>query len=81
MASETLGHTENGDPAGHAEIHQAAGMLTVQLDVGVTEAYSRLNAHASASGQTPLAVARDVIAHRLTLPPTGPDDPPPADGH
>jgi hypothetical protein len=80
MAAEIPEHTMNGDPGGPAEIHQAAGMLTAQLDVGIAEAYSRLHAHARASGQTPLAVARDVIAHRLSLPPTGPDYPP-ADGH
>ena len=56
MATEQPEHTENGDPAGPPEIHQAAGMLTGQLDVGITEAYSRLHAHARATGQTSLAV-------------------------
>lgn len=72
MAPEELEHTTNGDPAGPPEIHQAAGMLIAQLDVEATEAYSRLHAHARATGQTSLAVARDIIAGHLTLPPTGP---------
>ena len=76
MVTEEFEHTENGDPAGPAEIHQAAGVLTAQLCVGFTEAYSRLHAHARASGQTSLAVARAVIAGRLTLPPAEPDQPP-----
>jgi hypothetical protein len=67
MVTRQPAHTTNGDPAGPAEIHQAAGMLTGQLDVGISEAYTRLHAHARASAQTSLAVARDIIAGRLNL--------------
>jgi hypothetical protein len=63
MATRQPARTTNGDPAGPAEIHQAAGMLTGQLDVGITEAYTRLHAHARASAQT--------SQFRRTRPPCG----------
>jgi hypothetical protein len=70
MVTEPPEHTTNGYPDGPPEIHQAAGMLTGQLDVGITEAYARLHAHAHTTGQTSLAVARDIITGQLTLPPS-----------
>ncbi|MCX4670974.1 ANTAR domain-containing protein [Streptomyces sp. NBC_01381] len=48
-----------------AEISQATGMLTVQLGVGIDEAFVRLRAHAYAQGRRVTAVAADVVAHRL----------------
>lgn len=51
-------------------VHQATGMLLVQLDVTATEAFARLRAHAFATGATLESVAQDVVARRLTL-----DDP------
>ncbi|MFE6128200.1 ANTAR domain-containing protein [Streptomyces sp. NPDC056437] len=55
-----------------AEIDQATGMLTVQLGVGIEEAFIRLRAHAYARGQRLAEVASDIVARRLRLPP-GPD--------
>lgn len=52
-----------------AEIHQATGMVLVQLDVTAAEAYLRLRAHAFGSGRPLLDVARDVVARRLRLEP------------
>ena len=49
------------------EVHQATGMLVVQLDVRPPEALLRLEAHAFATGRPVLDVARDVIARRLDL--------------
>lgn len=50
-----------------AEVHQASGMVSVQLGVSVAEALVRLRAHAYA-GDRPLAnVARDVVDRRLRL--------------
>ncbi|MFC7308637.1 GAF and ANTAR domain-containing protein [Streptomyces monticola] len=61
-----------------AEIDQATGMLTVQLGVGIEEAFIRLRAYAFAHGRRLSDVASDVVAHRLLLSPdTYPD---PADG-
>ncbi|MFI9175498.1 GAF and ANTAR domain-containing protein [Streptomyces lincolnensis] len=48
-----------------AVVHQATGMISVQLDVSMTEALLRLRAHAYA-GDRPLGeVAADVVARRL----------------
>lgn len=47
------------------EVHQAAGMVSAQLDIGVGEAMVRLRARAFAS-DTPLhRLAADVVARRL----------------
>jgi hypothetical protein len=48
-----------------AEVHQATGMITVQLGVSLTEALLRLRAHAYDSGQSVTDVAADVVARRL----------------
>lgn len=50
-----------------AEIHQAAGMLSVQLDVDVGGAMMRLRAYAHASERGLTAVAADVVAGRLSF--------------
>lgn len=54
-------------------VHQATGMLLVQLDVTATEAFARLRAHAFATGAPLESIAQDVVARRLTLdePPAG----------
>jgi GAF domain-containing protein len=56
-----------GLPMRRAQIHQAAGMLSVQLGVGVEEALVRLRAHAFAEGRPVIDVARDVVNRRLRL--------------
>jgi hypothetical protein len=48
-----------------AVVHQAAGMISVQLDATVAIALSRLRAHAYAAGRPILDVAADVVARRL----------------
>jgi ANTAR domain/GAF domain len=48
-----------------AEVHQATGMITVQLGVSLTEALLRLRAHAYDSGQSVTDVAADVVSRRL----------------
>ncbi|MFF3372683.1 ANTAR domain-containing protein [Streptomyces sp. NPDC002680] len=52
-----------------AEIDQATGMLTVQLGVGIDEAFVRLRAHAYAQGRRLADVAADVVARRLRFSP------------
>lgn len=63
-----------------AVVHQATGMISVQLDVSLAVALSRLRAHAYAAGRRILDVAADVVARRLEFddsdagtapPPTG----------
>ncbi|MFD9317012.1 ANTAR domain-containing protein [Streptomyces sp. NPDC060053] len=57
-----------------AEIDQATGMLTVQLGVGMDEAFVRLRAHAYAQGRRLADVAADVVARRLRFPPDAEPD-------
>ncbi|WP_427167259.1 ANTAR domain-containing protein [Streptomyces sp. C1-1] len=52
-----------------AEIDQATGILTVQLGVGVDEAFVRLCAYAFTDGRRLAEVAADVVARRLRLSP------------
>ena len=55
-------------PATHrAEVHQATGVLSVQLSVPLAEALVRLRAHAYATDRPISEVAADVVAHRLYL--------------
>jgi GAF domain-containing protein len=48
-------------------VHQAAGMVSVQLGVPVDEALVCLRAHAFAAGRSLADVADDVVARRLRL--------------
>lgn len=50
-----------------AEVHQAAGMISVQLGVSVTDALVTLRARAYAEGRTIAEVAADVVARRLSF--------------
>ncbi|MFF7447447.1 MULTISPECIES: ANTAR domain-containing protein [unclassified Streptomyces] len=54
-----------------AEIDQATGILTVQLGVGIDEAFVRLRAYAYMRGRRLADVAADVVAHRLRFGPDG----------
>lgn len=53
------------DPAIRREVHQAIGMILIQLETTATEAFSLLRAHAFARGRTVEDVANDVVARRL----------------
>lgn len=58
--------TERADaPALRREVHQATGMLLVQLDVAKDDALALLRAHAFATGRSLDDVAGDVVARRL----------------
>lgn len=46
-------------------VHQAAGMVSVQLDVSLAESLVRLRAHAFATSRVVAEVARDVVARQL----------------
>lgn len=46
-------------------VHQATGIVLVQLGVTATEAFSRLQAYAFSSGQTLEFVAREVVARHI----------------
>lgn len=57
-----------------AEIDQATGMLTVQLGVGIEEAFVRLRAYAYTHGRRLAEVAADVVARRLRFTPDPDED-------
>ena len=67
------GEGPGGQPAGlashRAEIDQATGMLTEQLDVSITDAFVRLRAYAYVNDIQLADVARDIVARRLRLVP------------
>jgi hypothetical protein len=48
-----------------AQVHQAAGMISVQLGVSLAEALVRLRARAFAEDRLIAEVAADVVARRL----------------
>jgi hypothetical protein len=48
-----------------AAVHQAAGMISVQAGVSVSEALIRLRAHAFRHGRPLIEVAEDVVARRM----------------
>ena len=50
-----------------AVVHQATGMITIQLGISLAEALLRLRAHAYATGQTVSAVSADVVDRRLSF--------------
>jgi GAF domain len=52
----------------HFAVHNAAGIVSVQQGVSVTDALIRLRAHSFSSGRPLAEVAHDVIARRLRLP-------------
>jgi transcriptional regulator with GAF, ATPase, and Fis domain len=54
-------------PALRREVHQATGMVLVQLDATATIAYSRLQAYAFANGRTVQSVAHDVVLRNITF--------------
>lgn len=56
-----------GEPPHWAEVHQATGMVSAQLEVPMDEAFVRLRAHAFADRRSLQEVARDVVARRLRL--------------
>ncbi|MEO5900300.1 MAG: GAF and ANTAR domain-containing protein [Ilumatobacteraceae bacterium] len=68
----TLAHGLEGVVTHRAEVHQAAGMVSIQLGVSVAEAMIRIRAHAFATDQHVAAVAGEIVARRLRLS----DDPP-----
>ncbi|TAL42936.1 MAG: ANTAR domain-containing protein [Salinibacterium sp.] len=52
-------------PAMRREVHQATGMILVQLGITATEAFHRLRAYAYANDRAVQEVARDVVTRRL----------------
>lgn len=56
------------DAADHrAEVHQASGMVSVQLSVSVDDALALIRGHAFATGSSIASVAKAIVARRLRL--------------
>jgi len=61
---------QRDDPTAHqAQVHQATGMILVQLDISVEAAFARLRAHAYAQNRRLADMARDVVERRLRFEP------------
>lgn len=58
---------ENSPALLRAVVHQATGMLSVQLGIPLQEALARLRAHAYASGRPVDDMSRDIVDRRLRL--------------
>jgi hypothetical protein len=64
---------QRDDPtADQAQVHQATGMILVQLGVGAEAAFARLRAYAYANDRRLGDVARDVVERRLRFAPDPP---------
>lgn len=59
------------EPAHWAEIHQATGMVSAQLEVSLDEAFVRLRSFAFANDHPLREVAQEIVARRLRLPGAG----------
>jgi hypothetical protein len=68
--AEELHELLSSEPPHWAEVHQATGIVSVQLGVGLDEAFVRLRAHAFAEGHPVREIAGEVVAHRLRLEPS-----------
>jgi hypothetical protein len=60
-----LGAEMESGPDFRFVVHQASGMISAQLEVGVGEALARLRAYAFAHDRPLTAVAQDVVARQL----------------
>ena len=63
----TLSKDLNEIVAYRAQVHQASGMVSIQLEIPVDEALLRIRAHAFATGLSTGLVAADIVARRLRL--------------
>ncbi|MFM2076209.1 MAG: hypothetical protein RJA49_99, partial [Actinomycetota bacterium] len=66
--SATLADSLTDNDTHRAEVHQASGMVAVQLGISVEDALLRLRAHAFAADRPVAAIALDVVERRLRLP-------------
>ena len=56
-----------GSATRHREVHQATGMLVVQLDLPAAAALATMRAYAFGDGRPLVEVAADIVARRLRL--------------
>jgi len=65
--SGVLAEELSTDGVHRAEVHQASGMVAVQLGIDVTDALARIRAHSYATDRSVADVAADIVARRLRL--------------
>lgn len=65
--ADTLHELLASEPPHWAEVHQATGMIAVQLGIPLDEAFVRLRAHAFADGRSLRLLAREIVAGQLHL--------------
>lgn len=51
------------------DIHRAAGMVSVQLSISISDALARLRAEVYADGRSISSVAADIVTRRVRLDP------------
>lgn len=66
-ADDAHAESTESSPVFRREVHQATGILIVQLNATATLAYARLQAYAFANGRTVQAVAHDLVTGALSL--------------
>jgi GAF domain len=59
--------TEYRSAVSYQEVNIATGMLAAQLRISLEDAFARLRGHAYAVDRSVIDVARDVLAHRISL--------------
>jgi AmiR/NasT family two-component response regulator len=64
-APDTLHQLLAKEPAHWAEVHQATGMVSAQLEVSLDEAFVRLRARAFAEDLTLRNLAREIVTRRV----------------
>lgn len=61
------GESADRGPGLRRELHQATGMVSVQLNVSTTAAFARLRAHAISTGRSITAVSVDIVDGLLSF--------------
>jgi hypothetical protein len=67
LADDPISLEHDQSPAHRREVHQATGMIGAQLDVTVTEAFTRLRAYSFTSGRAIEDIAHDVVTRRMNF--------------
>ncbi|MFE6971406.1 ANTAR domain-containing protein [Isoptericola sp. NPDC057653] len=67
VGTAVLGELDEDGSSTRAQVHQATGMVSIQLRLSPPDALAVLRAHAFVQGTTLEAVADDVVARRLSL--------------
>ena len=67
LADQESGIDTRTDRTSRREVHQATGMVLVQLNISADDAALLLRAHAFSSGRSVLEIANDVVERRLSF--------------